>query len=145
MTMRKIVHLTVGNDSYEPTVEEMQAIVKLFQEAEFDPRGSVVATSSMVQVASPIKVDVLELDGNTEFVAHAAPDYWLRAGIEWLHKKTGNLYEVITVSNLNSTQPDFVPTVVYRGRDGAIWSRPVSEFIEKFQGPVPNECEEHEQ
>jgi hypothetical protein len=144
MTTRKIFHLTVGNDNYEPTVEEMHAIVRLFQEAEFDPRGSVVATSSMVQVASPIKVDVLELDGNTEFISHAALPDDLKAGIEWLHKSTGNLYEVITVSNLNSTKPDFVPTVVYRGRDGAVWSRPVSEFIEKFEPSFTDESEESE-
>lgn len=144
MTMRKMVHLTVGNDNYEPTPEELLKIVELFQEAEFDPRGSFVATSSVVKADAPIKVDVLELDGNTEFVAHAALPDDLKAGIEWLHKSTGNLYEVVTVANLNSTKPDFVATVVYRGRDGAVWSRPVSEFIEKFQPPLSDESEESE-
>jgi len=144
MTMRKVVHLTVGSNVYELTPEEIINIVRMFQEAEFDPLGSIIATSSLVKVDAPIKADVLELDGDTEFVAHAALPEDLRAGVEWLHKSTGNLYEVITVANLNSTKPDFVATVVYRGRDGAVWSRPVSEFIEKFQPPLSDEPEESE-
>lgn len=142
MTTRKVIHLTVGNDNYEPTLEELQKIVELFQQAEFDPLGSWVATSSVVKVDAPIKADVLELDGNTEFVAHAALPDDLNAGRNWTHLKTGNTYEVITVSNLNSTKPDFVPTVVYRDNEGAIWSRPVCEFVEKFE-PVLVDSEEH--
>lgn len=140
MTERKLIHVVAGDENWAPTGDELQAIVKAFQDANYDPEGGIVATREVVRAECPIRMEVLEVDDDTQFVGHSALPAGLRAGREWTHTKTNNVYQVITVSNLNSTKPDFLPTVVYRDKDGAVWSRPLSEFVEKFS-PPPTEDE----
>lgn len=54
---------------------------------------------------------------------------------------SGREYTVVLISNEKSTDhAKFPPTVSYQGFDGAVWSRPISEFNEKFvhvRGVVP--------
>jgi hypothetical protein len=52
-------------------------------------------------------------------------------GSRWRHRN-GNLYEVITLANTESTRSDYVPTVVYRGTNGKTWSRTVSSWPRSF-------------
>ncbi len=51
----------------------------------------------------------------------------------WRNRKTGDIYTVLFLANANSTRADFVPTVVYRGRNRMIWARPLSEWPERFE------------
>lgn len=47
---RALVHLSVGETGeWEPTAEELQAIVTLFQQTDLDPLGAIVATRNGVQ------------------------------------------------------------------------------------------------
>lgn len=136
-----IVHVTVGSDDHAPSYTELEQVVNIFRDVQKEGEGVICTSYENVKVDFPIKVDVLEFEPGTEFVGHSALPSDLKAGRTWTHTKTGNGYEVITVSNLNSTKSDFVPTVVYRDEDGAVWSRPVSEFLEKFE-PVRMDAEE---
>lgn len=54
----------------------------------------------------------------------------------WRHYN-GNEYEVMYIANEHSERPDDFPmTVVYRGKDGRIWSRPLNEWLDRFT-PIP--------
>lgn len=52
-------------------------------------------------------------------------------GQEYKHEN-GNIYVVLHVTNTASSNPNYVPQVVYQGRNGNVWSRPLSEWNEKF-------------
>jgi hypothetical protein len=45
-----MIHLEVGNERWEPTQEELDTIVKLFQKADLDPQGAILATRDGVKV-----------------------------------------------------------------------------------------------
>lgn len=49
------------------------------------------------------------------------------------HKKTGNKYQLLMITNQESTKDSFIKTAVYLDTNGAIWSRAYNEFIEKFR------------
>ena len=46
----------------------------------------------------------------------------------WQHRD-GDIYKVVMLANEATEQPDRYPvTVVYRGKDGKVWSRPLSDW-----------------
>lgn len=53
------IHVTAGTDTWEPTKEELQELATLFEEAELDPRGSVVVTRRGVEVTNLREVERL--------------------------------------------------------------------------------------
>lgn len=52
---------------------------------------------------------------------------------EYIHIKTGNKYRVLFISNEFSGKVGFPQTVVYVSEGGIIYSRPLTEFSEKFE------------
>ncbi len=57
--MRKILHVKVGGDGWEPTVEDLEFVNDLFSAANSDPQGAVISTSHLVDSEL---VDVQESD-----------------------------------------------------------------------------------
>lgn len=52
----------------------------------------------------------------------------------WRHLESNITYMVIMLSNTGSTKPEAFPvTVVYVTDEGSIWSRPLDQFMEKFE------------
>ena len=50
---------------------------------------------------------------------------------KWLHNN-GNEYKVLLIANYNSTNSKYPKTVVYRGPNGRIWSRLLSDWHRSF-------------
>ena len=49
------------------------------------------------------------------------------------HNKSGDIYELLMITNVNATRDDFILTAVYRDVvTDELWSRPFKEFNEKF-------------
>ena len=48
---RSILHITAGDEFWEPTEEELLGLVTLFQQADLDPIGAMIATRNDVQTA----------------------------------------------------------------------------------------------
>lgn len=49
----------------------------------------------------------------------------------WQHRN-GNVYEVIMLTNEQSTNDNYPVNVVYRGNNGNVWSRPISDWNRSF-------------
>lgn len=47
---------------------------------------------------------------------------------KWQHIKSGNIYTVVLITNLDSTKESYPPTICYQGEDGKLWSCPISKF-----------------
>lgn len=50
----------------------------------------------------------------------------------WRHKESGNEYQVLLITNEGCSKEGFQPTVVYVDTKGKPYSKPVSEWSEKF-------------
>ena len=47
---------------------------------------------------------------------------------------SGRIYTILHLSNTHANDSDKFPvTVVYRGANGLVWSRPLSHFVDKFE------------
>lgn len=52
----------------------------------------------------------------------------------WKHLESGITYMVVMLSNTESNKPETFPvTVVYSTNEGSVWSRPLDQFMEKFE------------
>jgi hypothetical protein len=62
------------------------------------------------------------------------------AGEVYRHRGRGTFYTVIGRANLQTDRPiaDDEALVIYRGKDGELWARPVREFRDGRFEPVPN-------
>lgn len=61
-----------------------------------------------------------------------------KPGQRWIHQN-GNSYEVVMIANADSDRPEYPATVVYRGEDWKVWSKPLDDFMAKMSIPVPGE------
>lgn len=52
--------------------------------------------------------------------------------LRFQHIKSGCVYELVTLANTTAKKPEYVTTVVYKNKQGEVFSRPFDEFIEKF-------------
>lgn len=53
----------------------------------------------------------------------------------WRHRQTGRWYRVVCTARIEADQ---TPAVVYQSEtDGAIWVRPLEEFLERFDPEEP--------
>lgn len=64
---RTILHITVGDPTWEPTMGELQAIQDVFLDAKADPEGSVIATRcgvvcDIIRVAGDTELQVVEVN-----------------------------------------------------------------------------------
>lgn len=46
--MKRILHVKMGSDDWEPTIEDMQAVMEMFMSAQADPTGAVVVTNQYI-------------------------------------------------------------------------------------------------
>lgn len=51
----------------------------------------------------------------------------------YIHKKTGNEYWLLVVTNEHAVKASMPPTAVYYDSQNRNWSRPLEEFNQKFE------------
>lgn len=56
-----------------------------------------------------------------------------KLGTKWSNNKSGDVYEIVGLSNLKSTREDFPATVIYNCTSGNTWSRTLTSFLLKFK------------
>lgn len=50
---------------------------------------------------------------------------------KWIHTN-GIKYKVVLITNLDSVNEKYPTTVVYKGKNGKVWSRPLSDWYRSF-------------
>lgn len=79
----------------------------------------------MAEPCEYVRTEVLDAKGSSLVDADRSP---IAAYSEWVHDN-GVPYTVLLVTNLGSSDKTrFPPMVVYQGRNGRFWSRPLSEW-----------------
>ena len=75
----------------------------------------------------------------TEQGARVPDDGEPRVGEVYRHRARGTFYTIIGRANLQTDRPiaDDEALVIYRGKDGALWARPVREFRDGRFEPAP--------
>ncbi len=61
----------------------------------------------------------------------------VRARQTWQHAASGGRYTVVAVA---IDEPTLEPVVVYVGRDGIVWTRPLAAFLEETDGQPRFTC-----
>lgn len=61
--LKRILHLRAGSENWEPTIEDMQAILDMFMEAQADPVGAIVVTNQWIHsvVEKTLRTDENEI------------------------------------------------------------------------------------
>lgn len=61
------------------------------------------------------------------------PDDVPQAGEIYAHMRTGNLYKVVLVANLNSTREGYPVLVNYTDIQGNVWAKELAKFNKSMQ------------
>lgn len=59
-------------------------------------------------------------------------------GSAWQHH-TGRVYTVLGVANTENLNPKYPVTVIFVGRTGNLWAKPLDNFLEKMHKVAPKE------
>lgn len=61
------------------------------------------------------------------------PDIVPQLGDVYAHKRTGSLYKVVLIANLNSTREGYPVTINYTDVQGNIWAKSIDKFNNSMQ------------
>lgn len=67
-----------------------------------------------------------------DFVAMAMYYFQPKPGHTYQHIN-GNTYKVLHIANEGSLRPEYPPSVVYQGSNGAVWVKPMENFMRKMK------------
>jgi len=99
---RKVIAITVGDENYEPTSEELQNIVEMFMNAKLDPAGGFIS------VKFPYRARILNITGNEAVVASTG----------WLSdddiKACVSAYTQVSLNNLFNAHPEIDGVAAFR-------------------------------
>ncbi len=62
-------------------------------------------------------------------------------GSFWRHKGSRRVYCVEMITNTQAVKPGWPVTVVYQDDDRGMWSRPATEWHDKFEPAGPDDTE----
>lgn len=102
---RKVLHVVVGNNDWEPDAEHLSKIVELFMGAARDPLGGVVVTSDIVKIVEdgiPVRYTEIQVPGDNSLEIEVSTEQ-VRTEIN-----TGNVDVDVVPNSLPSTE--FVPS-----------------------------------
>lgn len=50
-------------------------------------------------------------------------------GSQWRWRESTRIYTVVAIANRDSVNPDYPITIVYLGRNGKLWAKPIDTFL----------------
>ena len=103
------------------TTPELRIEVKFTKEGEFNIFRTTRSGSSSIESCTSLK----------DAVNSVLRSYYPRAGQVYQHINS-NIYTVVGVANEHSLRPDYPPTVVYKGENGLLWAKPLTNFQRKM-------------
>lgn len=120
---RRIIHIRVGNENWDPSTEELQKIVEMFQRADLDPIGGTIVTDWRVQLD--------ELNAGGDYVSDKTPK-----------SLSAEQYAEAVATSTKSAEPKALYALAdqYAKMDD---DRPISEVLKQVidhrETPVDNE------
>lgn len=83
-------------------------------------------------IRSVISEKMEELEVLDQFADPIYETTYPNAGQEYRHEN-GNIYKVLYITNTANHNEKYLPQVVYQGRNGNVWSRPLVDWDGKFK------------
>lgn len=115
--------MTERQDGEIERLQEVERLARAFARA----KGRHHSQHAMCDLLEHFGMPCVRPGEDKPYHASELPKVW-----ELYRHHNGSLYRVEMITNVDSDRPEYPVTVCYRGEDGLVWSKTLSEFLAKM-------------